>query len=278
MAASALFAAKSISGRTPRQGPLPFPLTLSVPNHALLDRGETVLLEEASHASKGAAKAQGGEWLEACRRAAVDERLPNGVHLRSNVPTSCVIANANEALSWTVTALLGAGTAFIAPAGARAVVIASTGAAVAPASKGAEELLLGAVDANLNVWGIFWVVDARCGAIDTTSRLFRQTADAGGSPGTTSIGACPATGDSIRSATTCTCAPAQTGSGPVWGSGPYTSDSSICRAAVHAGVISTRGGTVEVRPVGGRRSYAASSRKGVTTTRDGSWKASFEFE
>ncbi len=220
----------------------------------------------------------GGDWLEACRQAAVDERLPNGVHLRSNVPTSCVIANANEALSWTVTAILGAGTAFIAPAGARAVVTASTGAAVALASKGAEELLLGAVDTSLNVWGIFWVVDARCGTIDTTSRLFVQTADAGGSPGNTPIGVCPETGDSIRSATTCTCSPAQTGSGQVWGSGTYTSDSSICRAAVHAGVISTQGGNVAVRPVGGRRSYESSSRNGVTTTRYGRWKASFELE
>jgi len=34
--------------------------------------------------------------------------------------------------------------------------------------------------------------------------------------------------------------------GQIWGTGIYTRDSSICRAAIHAGVIDDSGGIVEV--------------------------------
>lgn len=68
------------------------------------------------------------------------------------------------------------------------------------------------------------------------------------------------------------------GGGPqtVWGSGVYTDDSSVCTAAVHAGVIGfTRGGTVtiEIRP--GQSSYTASTRNSVTTRDYGAWGGSF---
>ena len=45
--------------------------------------------------------------------------------------------------------------------------------------------------------------------------------------------------------------PAAGALGSVWGSGPYTDDSSVCTAAAHAGVVSvTMGGlvTIEIRP------------------------------
>jgi hypothetical protein len=64
--------------------------------------------------------------------------------------------------------------------------------------------------------------------------------------------------------------------GPVWGAGPYTDDSSICTAAVHAGVITQRAGgtvTIEVRP--GQPSYGSSSRNGVTSADFGVWEGSF---
>lgn len=66
-------------------------------------------------------------------------------------------------------------------------------------------------------------------------------------------------------------------SGRLWGTDLYTDDSSICLAAVHAGLIGTSGGNViiEIRP--GAASYAGSSRNGVTSTPYGSWTGSFVF-
>ncbi len=55
----------------------------------------------------------------------------------------------------------------------------------------------------------------------------------------------------------------------VWGSGPYTDDSSVCTAAVHAGVITLdKGGTVRVEMRPGQQSYQASGAHGIRT---GSW-------
>lgn len=67
--------------------------------------------------------------------------------------------------------------------------------------------------------------------------------------------------------------------GRVWGGdGGYTDDSSICTAAVHAGLITVeRGGVVQVTPTEGRDRYAASTtRNGVTTIDwDRPWGGSF---
>jgi hypothetical protein len=65
----------------------------------------------------------------------------------------------------------------------------------------------------------------------------------------------------------------------VWGSDIYTSDSSICTAAVHSGLITPQQGgtvTIEIRP--GRSVYGASERNGVTTSAYGSWAQSFVFK
>ena len=64
----------------------------------------------------------------------------------------------------------------------------------------------------------------------------------------------------------------------VWGSDIYTADSSICTAAVHAGLITfEQGGTVtlEVRP--GRPVYGSTNRNGVNTSNYGSYSLSFVF-
>ncbi|MFB4306852.1 LCCL domain-containing protein [Actinomadura sp. GTD37] len=66
--------------------------------------------------------------------------------------------------------------------------------------------------------------------------------------------------------------------GNVWGDGVYTDDSSVGLAAVHAGIITLQYGgpvTFEIRP--GQRSYAASSRNGVSTSRWRRWSGSFVF-
>src|ERR1700682_6023383 len=77
---------------------------------------------------------------------------------------------------------------------------------------------------------------------------------------------------------TLTCTPGGT-MHAVWGSDIYTADSSICTAAVHAGLITyERGGTVtiEIRP--GRPLYGNSERNGVTTSPFGAYSRSFVFK
>ncbi len=65
----------------------------------------------------------------------------------------------------------------------------------------------------------------------------------------------------------------------VWGSDIYTSDSSICTAAVHSGLISfDRGGTVTVELRPGRAIYGCSERNGVTSSPYGPYQHSFVFK
>lgn len=67
--------------------------------------------------------------------------------------------------------------------------------------------------------------------------------------------------------------------GSVWGTGVYTDDSSICTAAVHAGLITrAAGGTVTIAIRAGQASYTGSSRNGVTSGDYGSWNGSFVFQ
>jgi LCCL domain. len=66
--------------------------------------------------------------------------------------------------------------------------------------------------------------------------------------------------------------------GNVWGTDIYTDDSSVCTAAVHAGLIDMDGGgtvVIEIRP--GRRSYEGSSQNGVRSQHYGDWQGSFVF-
>lgn len=63
---------------------------------------------------------------------------------------------------------------------------------------------------------------------------------------------------------------------PIWGSDIYTGDSSICTAAVHAGVISLADGgivTVEFRP--GRLTYGSTTRNGIKSNTFGEYSRSF---
>ncbi len=64
----------------------------------------------------------------------------------------------------------------------------------------------------------------------------------------------------------------------VWGTVIYTDDSSICSAAVHAGMITLlSGGTVTIEIRQGQQSYKGSTRNGVTSANWGSWSGSFVF-
>ena len=76
----------------------------------------------------------------------------------------------------------------------------------------------------------------------------------------------------------CTCSADATQRGSVWGSDVYTSDSGLCRAALHAGLIPRAGGTVTVLAEPGRRTYAGVTRNGVTSSNYGQYEASFRFQ
>lgn len=63
--------------------------------------------------------------------------------------------------------------------------------------------------------------------------------------------------------------------GPVWGTNPYTDDSAVCNAAIHAGVIGAGGGVVHLSPAPGQSSYRGSTRNGFSSSDYGSWPRSF---
>jgi hypothetical protein len=66
--------------------------------------------------------------------------------------------------------------------------------------------------------------------------------------------------------------------GSAWGTGTYTDDSSVCTAAVHAGLITVAGGgTVVFAVAPGASSYRGTTANGVTTEGYGAYQGSFTF-
>ncbi len=67
--------------------------------------------------------------------------------------------------------------------------------------------------------------------------------------------------------------PANCEGGSLWGTDTYTTDSSVCMAGLHAGVIAKdKGGAVKVLVVKGLNKYAGSDRNGV---KSGDWNVSW---
>jgi hypothetical protein len=65
----------------------------------------------------------------------------------------------------------------------------------------------------------------------------------------------------------------------VWGTDVYTDDSSICSAAVHAGVITlAQGGVVTIVIGAGQESFSGSTRNGVTSTAWAAHERSYTFD
>lgn len=82
-----------------------------------------------------------------------------------------------------------------------------------------------------------------------------------------------------RSTMTCDCSAQAIQAGSVWGSGPYTDDSNICRAAVHAGVATPQaGGEVRLSILPGQSAYQGSTMNGISSSNYGAWAGSFDFE
>jgi hypothetical protein len=64
----------------------------------------------------------------------------------------------------------------------------------------------------------------------------------------------------------------------IWGTDIYTDDSSVCTAAVHAGLISiAQGGTVTIEMLGGQSSYRGSTRHGVSSRDWSSTPGAYKF-
>ena len=76
---------------------------------------------------------------------------------------------------------------------------------------------------------------------------------------------------------TCTCSEAAAEAGIVAGTDVYADLSSLCRAAVHAGAITAKGGPITVVRSEGRPYYVGSSRNGVQTADYGRYTASITF-
>jgi hypothetical protein len=77
---------------------------------------------------------------------------------------------------------------------------------------------------------------------------------------------------------TCDCTAESTGIGGLWGTDTYTDDSSLCRAALHAGRITTAGGTINAVIKPGQSLYTGSTRNGVTSSSYTAWPGSFSFQ
>ncbi len=74
---------------------------------------------------------------------------------------------------------------------------------------------------------------------------------------------------------TCSCEGDENGA--LYGTDIYTTDSSICRAAVHAGVITSAGGSVTVRSAAGCSKYEGKAQNGMTSSSWSSYPNSFFF-
>ena len=69
--------------------------------------------------------------------------------------------------------------------------------------------------------------------------------------------------------------PANCGTATIWGNGTYSDDSSVCAAAIHAGVLTQAGGPVSVTIAPGLSDYPSTTQNGVTSSHWGSWGRSF---
>jgi hypothetical protein len=77
---------------------------------------------------------------------------------------------------------------------------------------------------------------------------------------------------------TCTCSPQATTESAVFGTDVYLDGSGLCRSALHAGVISSQGGSVTVVRGTGRPLYVGSTRNGVQSFDYSASQYSMEFK
>ena len=75
----------------------------------------------------------------------------------------------------------------------------------------------------------------------------------------------------------CQPAPEELNHAPIWGTNTYTVNSGICSTAVHAGMISTAGGTVSLELREGREFYTGSNKNDVESEDRSGTDLSFAF-
>ncbi|WPB80381.1 LCCL domain-containing protein [Archangium violaceum] len=87
---------------------------------------------------------------------------------------------------------------------------------------------------------------------------------------------CPSNLSGVTTSGSCHCPPV-TSFGGIYGTGVYTSDSNLCTAAVHSGVITaSTGGDVTYTILPGRSAYCKSTQNGVTSySYSSAWSASY---
>jgi TIR domain/LCCL domain len=108
-----------------------------------------------------------------------------------------------------------------------------------------------------------------------TSIAFKGTAAPPPGPGL-----CPATlsiNKELPTPFTCRCSAQATHDGAVWGTDVYTDDSSLCRGALHAGIVTPAGGTITVTRSEGRALYVGTTRNGVVSNDYGAYPTSVNF-
>lgn len=118
------------------------------------------------------------------------------------------------------------------------------------------------------------------GAVSQASgdRTLRDVANAGaelanavpaGGRGAEDIGECKGMPGAYRdkpgTLLSCTCPVGFSEKSPVWGTGTYSGDSYICKAALHAGATTRSGGRVAIQTLSDQSSYLGSTHNGVTT-------------
>jgi hypothetical protein len=72
--------------------------------------------------------------------------------------------------------------------------------------------------------------------------------------------------------------PANCAMGTVWGTDTYTTDSSLCMSAIHAGVLKAEGGDIKVTIKPGMGEYKGTDRNGVKSGAWGTYNTSFIVE
>jgi hypothetical protein len=102
----------------------------------------------------------------------------------------------------------------------------------------------------------------------------------GAAPSPPGPGLCPsnlAVNRELPTPFTCRCSAEATQGGGAYGTDVYTDDSSMCRAAFHAGKIPLNGGTITVLRGAGRALYVGSTRNGVQSFDYGASPSSITF-
>lgn len=127
---------------------------------------------------------------------------------------------------------------------------------------------------NYNGSSRFGITSRNYGSYGSSTTFLNAPAGISAAP---QLAACPVNMQGQSTSISCYCDPSAISSGSVWGTGIYTNDSKICRAALHAGMLNAAGGPVTVQPLSDAGSYQGSIQNGVSSSDYGAWRGAFTF-